>query len=120
MEVRRRARKGRARTIFACSTPAPHRYPAESAMSFNKRIKRFCSVGLQADTLDTSMCPPEGGRYREQNLVAIPSSKSAPLIAGEFVMFRSKSTIGAILALVWCLLAGIPAHATTYYVAAAG
>src|SRR6266478_4753952 len=120
MEVRRWARKGRARTIFACSTPAPGRCPAALAMSFNKRMGRFCSVGLQADTLDSSMCPPEGGRYREQDLVAIPSLKSAPRIAGAFVMFRSKSTIGAILALVWCLFASIPAHATTYYVAAAG
>ena len=83
-------------------------------------MKRFCSVGLQADTLDSSMCPPEGGRYREQNLVAIPSLKSAPRIAGAFVMLRNKSTIGAILALVSCLLPAIPAHATTYYVAAAG
>src|SRR6267154_752826 len=89
-------------------------------MSFNKRMGRFCSVGLQADTLDTSMCPPEGGRYSAQNLLAMPSLKSAPLIAGEFLIFRSKATIGAILALVWCLLPAIPAHATTYYVAAAG
>ncbi len=89
-------------------------------MSFNKRMGRSCSVGLQADTLDSSACPPEGGRYREQNLVAMPSLKSAPRIAGAFVMLRNKATIGAILALVWCLLASIPAHATTYYVAAAG
>jgi hypothetical protein len=24
---------------------------------------RVCSVGLQADTVDSSKCPPEGGRY---------------------------------------------------------
>src|SRR5216684_2310084 len=33
----------------------------------NLRAKRFCSVGLQADTVDSSTCPPEGGRYIDQN-----------------------------------------------------
>src|ERR1019366_1175868 len=27
----------------------------------------FCSVGLQADILDSSTCPPEGGRYSRRN-----------------------------------------------------
>src|SRR6266704_1514674 len=33
----------------------------------NPCAKRFCSVGLQADTLDSSTCPPEGGRYIAKN-----------------------------------------------------
>src|SRR5713226_5848417 len=32
----------------------------------NPCAKRFGSVGLQADTLDSSTCPPEGGRYIDQ------------------------------------------------------
>ena len=32
-------------------------------------MKRFCSVGLQADTVDSSTCPPKGGRYIDQNPV---------------------------------------------------
>jgi len=33
----------------------------------NADLKRFCSVGLQADIVDSSTCPPEGGRYIGQN-----------------------------------------------------
>jgi hypothetical protein len=29
----------------------------------NLSVKRYCSVGLQADTVDASTRPPEGGRY---------------------------------------------------------
>ena len=29
---------------------------------------RLCSVGLQADTVDSSTCPPEGARYIDQTL----------------------------------------------------
>ena len=32
-------------------------------------MKRFCSVGLQADTVDSSTCPPKGGRYIDRNRV---------------------------------------------------
>src|SRR2546430_8406925 len=32
----------------------------------NRCAKRFCSVGLEADMVDSSSCPPEGGRYIEQ------------------------------------------------------
>src|SRR5712672_4677113 len=30
------------------------------------RSARGCSVGLQADTVDSHTCPPEGGRYNRQ------------------------------------------------------
>src|SRR5216684_6759869 len=38
-------------------------------MCSNPYASPFCSVGLQADTLDASTCPPEGGRYIDQNQV---------------------------------------------------
>jgi len=37
--------------------------------------KRFCSVGLQPDTVDASTCPPEGGRYIDQNQVLTQTLK---------------------------------------------
>src|SRR5713101_3550881 len=42
----------------------------------NPCAKRFCSVGLQADTLDSSSCPPEGGRYIIQNQVLKTDSEA--------------------------------------------
>src|SRR5712691_5227528 len=41
----------------------------------NPSAKRFCSVGLQADTAHSSKCPPEGGRYRTQPSVATQTLK---------------------------------------------
>src|SRR5216684_9337637 len=38
-------------------------------MCSNPYASPFCSVGLQADTVDASTCPPEGGRYIDQNQV---------------------------------------------------
>src|SRR5580704_2665036 len=35
----------------------------------NSKLPRFCSARLQAGTLDSSRCPPEGGRYMNQNRV---------------------------------------------------
>ena len=42
---------------------------AGESLSDNTCVKCFCSVGLQADIVDSSRCPPEGGRYRGQNRV---------------------------------------------------
>ncbi len=47
--------------------------------------KRFCSVGLQADTVDSSTCPPEGGRYIDQKLVLTQT-----LQPGRFEVFRKR------------------------------
>ena len=41
----------------------------------NLCAKRFCSVGLQADTVDSSTCPPERGRYIDQNQVLTKTPK---------------------------------------------
>src|SRR5258708_38411331 len=41
----------------------------------NLCAKRFCSVGLQADTVDSSTCPPDGGRYIDQNQVLTKTPK---------------------------------------------
>ena len=35
----------------------------------NSKLARFCSARLQAGTLKSSRCPPEGGRYMKQNRV---------------------------------------------------
>jgi len=35
----------------------------------NSRLPRFCSARLQAGTLESTRCPPEGGRYMNQNRV---------------------------------------------------
>ena len=40
------------------------------SMRGNTCVKSFCSVGLQADTVDSSTCPPEGGRYMKQSRAA--------------------------------------------------
>ena len=42
---------------------------AGESLSDNTFVKCFCSVGLQADTVESRRCPPEGGRYRCQNRV---------------------------------------------------
>src|SRR5467141_2940495 len=39
------------------------------SLSDNPLAKRFCIVGLQADTAATRTCPPEGGRYQDQNQI---------------------------------------------------
>ena len=51
--------------------PAAERVFATGPKSLcdNPHVKRFCSVGLQADIVDASACPPEGGRYMDQNQV---------------------------------------------------
>jgi hypothetical protein len=41
-------------------------------------IESFCSVGLQADTVTTRTCPPEGGRYT--NIRSGRSNCRAPLV----------------------------------------
>jgi hypothetical protein len=41
------------------------------SMCGNSCVKRFCSVGLQADTVDSRTCPPEGGRYTKQNRATV-------------------------------------------------
>ena len=33
----------------------------------NSKLPRFCSARLQAGTLESSTCPPEGGRYMNRN-----------------------------------------------------
>src|SRR5450759_3259086 len=38
----------------------------------------FCSVGLQADTVDAGTCPPEGGRYIDQDQGAHDFANAAP------------------------------------------
>src|SRR6267378_3106889 len=40
---------------------------AGESLSDSTCVKCFCSVGLQADIVDSSRCPPEGGRYGGQN-----------------------------------------------------
>jgi hypothetical protein len=32
----------------------------------NSKLARFCSARLQAGILESSRCPPEGGRYKNQ------------------------------------------------------
>jgi hypothetical protein len=39
---------------------------------------RFCSVGIQADIVDASTCPPEGGRYICQNPILTWTLKPGP------------------------------------------
>src|SRR6267154_1393658 len=45
-------------------------------MCSNPYASPFCSVGLQADTVDSSTCPPEGGRYIDQNQVLTQTLKA--------------------------------------------
>jgi len=35
----------------------------------DSKLAGFCNARLQAGTLESSRCPPEGGRYMNQNLV---------------------------------------------------
>src|SRR5882762_4089612 len=56
-----------------CVSPVPtRRRNASNAeqwsrnQSQNSLWGRFCSVGLQADIVDASTCPPEGGRHKDQ------------------------------------------------------
>ncbi len=86
----------------------------------NLCAERFCSAGLQAETLDSSPCPPEGGRYSRQDRTVTQALKSAFLKPDSRLLPWSKGTFGTILTLICIFLATIPAHATTYYVAAAG
>src|SRR3981189_146893 len=39
------------------------------SLSDNPCVKRLYSVGLQADIVNANTCPPEGGRYIDQNQV---------------------------------------------------
>ena len=41
----------------------------------NSQLARSCSARLQAGTLGSNGCPPEGGRYRNQNRVLIRALK---------------------------------------------
>ncbi len=45
---------------------------ALQSLNRNLRVKRFCSVGLQADTVDSNTCPSRvrDGRYKGKNQVA--------------------------------------------------
>ena len=44
----------------------------------NSKFARFCSARLQAGTLESSTCPPEGGRYKNQNRVLTQTLKPRP------------------------------------------
>src|SRR5712671_6530074 len=85
--------RNRCRTVIRCATremglelslwvAAPAEPGSSTSAATSKRskrglqtlcdnlcAKRFCSVGLQGDTVDSSTCPPEGGRYIDQNQV---------------------------------------------------
>src|SRR6266851_8930081 len=91
--------RNRCRTVIRCATrglapelflwvAAPEEPGSSTSAATSKRskrglqslcdnlcAKRFCSVGLQADTVDASTCPPEGGRYIDQNQVLTQSLK---------------------------------------------
>ena len=43
--------------------------PALQSLRENSKLPRFCSARLQAGTLESCRCPPEGGRYTNQNRV---------------------------------------------------
>src|SRR5882762_1911515 len=50
----------------AAKNTSGKRYEGCRSVCDNRCAKRFCSVGLEADMVDSSSCPPEGGRYIEQ------------------------------------------------------
>src|SRR5467141_1246328 len=60
--------------------PVPERVVAAALKSLceNSLRGRFCSVGLQADIVDASTCPPEGGRYIFQNPALTRTLKPGP------------------------------------------
>src|SRR5713101_9176573 len=92
----------RCRTVIRCATrglapelflwvAAPEEPGSSTSAATSKRskrglqslcdnlcAKRFCSVGLQADTVDASTCTPEGGRYIDQNQVRTQTLKPRP------------------------------------------
>jgi hypothetical protein len=41
-------------------------FAPDSTRLQHPRDYAFCGVGLQADTVDSRTCPPEGGRYMNQ------------------------------------------------------
>ncbi len=43
----------------------------------NSKSRHFCSARLQAGTLESTRCPPEGGRYMIQNPVLTQTLKPA-------------------------------------------
>jgi hypothetical protein len=48
------------------------------SLCVNSKVARFCSARLQAGTLESSKCPPEGGRYMSQNRVLTQTLKPGP------------------------------------------
>ena len=64
--------------------PASTTPPAQAGMSLcgNWDLRGFCSAALQSGLLDSTTCPPEGGRYTTQNPVAtqtlLPGGTLAP------------------------------------------
>ena len=59
----------------------------------NLCAKRSCSVGLQADTVDSSTCPPEGGRYTDQNQVLTQTLQAC--LGGEKASHKSALWVAA-------------------------
>jgi hypothetical protein len=52
--------------------------PIQMSPCDHPRANRFCSVGLQADTMDSSTCPPEGGRSIDEERVLTQTRQSLP------------------------------------------
>jgi len=69
------------RVLTQMLKPAAERVFATGPKSLcdNPYVKRFYSVGLQADIVDASACPPKGGRYIDQNQVFTQILKPGPL-----------------------------------------
>src|SRR6266700_3738461 len=69
----------------------------------NSNSPCFCSARLQAGTLESSTCPPEGGRYMNQNRVLTQTLRG----------FMRKNPMCAILGvpiLLVCICQGGPSH----------
>jgi hypothetical protein len=68
--------RGRRRAnLFSCNIKKLTKIGPPSLCE-NSLRERFCSVDLQADIVDASTCPPEGGRYICQNPVLTRTPQS--------------------------------------------
>jgi hypothetical protein len=54
---------------------------ADSSLCGTTRVSVFVAPGQGRGTVDSSICPPEGGRYREQNPVAAQTPQISPVSA---------------------------------------
>jgi len=75
--------------------------PGLQSQCENMKLARFCGARLQAGTLESSRCPPEGGRYMDQNRILTQTFQAhvhTPRLKFRFFIAAAEAVVVAVAA----------------------